>query len=137
MPTLKHRLIQISRLAVKEWRLLARNPHGLAVLFFMPAVFVLVMSFTLKNTLLVRVNIPIIGWVLEDTSPAARQWTQEWLERNTGHRFETREALLLALKTRQVEAGVIVRAPWLGQAWFSRRKAAHLNDAGCVVRQAS
>ena len=115
MPTLKHRLIQISRLAVKEWRLLARNPHGLAVLFFMPAVFVLVMSFTLKNTLLVRVNIPVIGWVLEDTTPAARQWTQEWLERNTGHRFETREALLLALKTRKVEAGVIVRAPWLGQ----------------------
>ena len=115
MQTIKHRLFQISRLAVKEWRLLARNPHGLAVLFFMPAVFVLVMSFTLKNTLLAKVNIPIIGWVLEDTTPAARQWTQEWLERNAGHRFETREALLLALKTRQVEAGVIVGAPWLGK----------------------
>ncbi len=115
MPAIKHRLIQISRLAVKEWRLLARNPHGLAVLFLMPAIFVLVMSFTLKNTLIAKVNIPIIGWVLEDTTPAARQWTQEWLERNAGHRFETREALLQALKTRQVEAGVIVRALWLGQ----------------------
>ena len=112
---LKRQLIQISRLAVKEWRLLARNPHGLAVLFFMPAIFVLVMSFTLKNTLIAKVHIPVIGWVLEDTTPAARQWTQEWLERNTGYRFETREALLIALKTRQVEAGVIVQTPWLGQ----------------------
>ena len=112
---LKRQLIQISRLAVKEWRLLARNPHGLAVLFFMPAIFVLVMSFTLKNTLIAKVNIPVIGWVLEDKTPAARQWTQEWLERNTGYRFETREALLIALKTRQVEAGVIVQTSWLGQ----------------------
>ncbi|MGB4117574.1 MAG: ABC transporter permease [Polaromonas sp.] len=115
MQTIKHRLIQISRLAVKEWRLLARNPHGLAVLFFMPAIFVLIMSFTLKNTLIAKVNIPVIGWLMEDTTPAAKQWTQEWLERNKGYRFETREALLLALKSRQIEAGVIVRAPWLGQ----------------------
>lgn len=114
MQTIKTRLIQISRLAVKEWRLLARNPHGLAVLFFMPAIFVLVMSFTLKNTLIAKVNIPVIGWLLEDTTPAAKQWTQEWLERNKGYRFETREALLLALKSRQIEAGVIVRTPWLG-----------------------
>ena len=115
MPTLAHRLIQIFRLAVKEWRLLLRNPHGLAVLFFMPAIFVLVMSFTLKNTLIARVDIPVIGWVLEDTGPAATQWTSEWLERYTGRRFETRQALLQALKSRQVEAGVIVRTPWLDQ----------------------
>ena len=115
MPTLAHRLIQIFRLAVKEWRLLLRNPHGLAVLFFMPAIFVLVMSFTLKNTLIARVDIPVIGWVLEDTGPAATQWTSEWLERYAGRRFETREALLQALKSRQVEAGVIVRTPWLDQ----------------------
>ncbi len=92
-----------------------RNPHGLAVLFFMPAIFVLVMSFTLKNTLIARVDIPVIGWVLEDTGTAATQWTSEWLERYAGRRFETREALLEALKSRQVEAGVIVRAPWLDQ----------------------
>lgn len=113
MQTLRHRLIQIFRLAVKEWLLLLRNPHGLAVLFFMPAAFVLVMSFTLKNTLLARVDIPVIGWVMEDTGPAATQWSEEWLERNTGYRFETRAALLRALKARQVAAGVIVRAPWL------------------------
>lgn len=115
MPTLAHRLIQTFRLAVKEWRLLLRNPHGLAVLFFMPAIFVLVMSFTLKNTLIARVDIPVIGWVLEDTGTAPTQWSSEWLERYTGRRFETREALLKALKSRQVEAGVIIRAPWLDQ----------------------
>ncbi len=115
MPFLMHRLIQIFRLSLKEWRLLFRNPHGLAVLFFMPAIFVLVMSFTLKNTLIARVDIPVIGWVLEDTGTSATQWTSEWLKRYTGQRFETREALLRALKSRQVEAGVIVRTPWLDQ----------------------
>ena len=42
---------QTLAIARKEWRLLLRNPHGLGVLFLMPAIFVLVMSFTLKNTL--------------------------------------------------------------------------------------
>ena len=85
------------------------------MLFLMPAVFVLVMSFTLKNTLLVRINIPVIGWVLEDTTPAARQWSQEWLDRHKGQRFETLDSLFLTLKSRQIEAAVIVHAPWLGQ----------------------
>jgi ABC-2 type transport system permease protein len=93
------RLTQVFRLVAKEWRLLLRNPHGLAAVFLMPAIFVLVMSFTLKNTLLTKVNIPVIGWLMEDKGPAANQWTAEWLERNKGLRFETREALLLALKT--------------------------------------
>ena len=50
-----HRMRQVARIAVKEWRLLLRNPHGLGVLFLMPAIFVLVMSFTLKNTLIAKV----------------------------------------------------------------------------------
>jgi ABC-2 type transport system permease protein len=75
----KQRLIQIVRLAAKEWRLLLRNPHGLAVLFVMPALFLLVMSFTLKNTLVESVDMPITGWVLEDTSPVALQWMREWM----------------------------------------------------------
>lgn len=115
MQILRRWLIQVFRLAVKEWRLLLRNPHGLAAVFFMPAVFVLVMSFTLKNTLLSKVEIPVIGWLLEDTGPAAVQWTSEWLDRNKGHRFQTREALLLALKAKQIEVGVIVHTPWLDQ----------------------
>jgi len=50
MSWLVRRRAQLLRLAAKEWRLLLRNPHGLAVLFVMPALFLLVMSFTLKNT---------------------------------------------------------------------------------------
>ena len=114
MSGLTHRSTQVLRLAVKEWRLLLRNPHGLAVLFLMPALFLLVMSFTLKNTLVERVDMPTTGWVLEDSSPAAVQWTREWMARNGGQRLESRNELQLALKSRRVEAGVIVRAPWLG-----------------------
>ena len=105
---------QIARLAIKEWRLLLRNPHGLAVLFMMPAIFVLVMSFTLKNTLIARVELPATGWVLEDSGPIARQWTGEWLARHGGRRFASRQELQSALKARQVEAGVVVKAPLLG-----------------------
>lgn len=104
------------RLAIKEWRLLLRNPHGLAVLFLMPAAFVLVMSFTLKNTLVAKVDLPVTGWVLEDKGAVVAQWTKEWLERNGGRRFESREALQAALKARQVEAGVVVAAPAAGAA---------------------
>jgi ABC-2 type transport system permease protein len=104
------------RLAAKEWKLLLRNPHGLAVLFLMPAVFVLVMSFTLKNTLVAKVDLPVTGWVLEDKGAMAGQWTKEWLERNGGRRFPSREALKAALKSRQVEAGVVVAAPAAGAA---------------------
>ena len=114
MSSAMHRLTQMLRLAAKEWRLLSRNPHGLAVLFLMPAIFVLVMSFTLKNTLVARIELPAAGWVLEDRSPAAAQWVSEWLARHGGQRFASRDALKVALKTRQVEAGVVVRESWLG-----------------------
>jgi ABC-2 type transport system permease protein len=99
------------RLAAKEWQLLLRNPHGLAVLFLMPAAFVLVMSFTLKNTLVAKVDMPVTGWVLEDKGAATAQWNKEWLQRHPGVSFASREALKAALKARQVEAGVVVVAP--------------------------
>jgi ABC-2 type transport system permease protein len=107
--------LQTVRLAAKEWRLLARNPNALGTLFLMPAIFVLVMSFTLKNTLIARIDLPKAGWVVEDTSPAAARWTSDWLAQHGGERFTSREALQAALKSRRVEAGVIVRAPWLGK----------------------
>ena len=107
--------MRILVLAAKEWRLLLRNPHALATLFAMPALFVLVMSFTLKNTLIARIDLPKAGWVVEDTSPAAARWTSDWLAQHGGERFASREALQAALKARRVEAGVIVRAGWLGK----------------------
>lgn len=116
MSRLVHRRAQLLRLAAKEWRLLLRDPHGLAVLFVMPALFLLVMSFTLKNTLVETVELPTTGWVLEDVGPPARRWHQEWMQgRPGGQTFASRRELQAALKARQVEAGVIVKAPWLGQ----------------------
>jgi ABC-2 type transport system permease protein len=103
-----HTLRQIARLAAKEWRLLLRNPHGLAVLFLMPGIFVLVMSFTLKNTLVQKVDLPRTGWVIEDKHPAAAQWSREWRERHGGTVFASRDELRDALKSRRIEAGVLV-----------------------------
>ncbi|HSW20752.1 MAG TPA: ABC transporter permease [Ramlibacter sp.] len=104
---------QVLAIAWKEWRLLSRNLHGLSALFLMPAIFVLVMSFTLKNTLTAKVDLPLAGWVQEDASPFATQWSREWLARHPGAVFADRAALQQALATRQVEAGVVVRAPLL------------------------
>ncbi|MDB5896798.1 MAG: transporter permease [Ramlibacter sp.] len=104
---------QILAVALKEWRLLSRNLHGLSALFLMPAIFVLVMSFTLKNTLTAKVDLPLAGWVQEDTTPFAAQWAREWQARHPGPRFASRAALQQALASRQVEAGVVVRAPLL------------------------
>lgn len=115
MGPLSHRLRQAWRLAAKEWRLLWRNPHGLAVLFLMPAIFVLVMSFTLKNTLVARIEMPSTGWVLEDGSPAAAQWAREWQARHGGQNLASRAELQAALTSRRVEAGIVVRSPWLGE----------------------
>lgn len=107
---------QILAVALKEWRLLSRNLHGLSALFLMPAIFVLVMSFTLKNTLTAKVDLPLAGWVQEDTSPFAQQWAREWLARHPGPRFASRAELQRALTTRQVEAGMVVRTPLLDPA---------------------
>jgi len=105
---------QALHIAVKEWRLLLRNPHGLAVLFLMPAAFILVMSFALKNTLAsANVPFPATGWVIEDTSPSASQWSAEWIARNGGERFASREKLQEALRSRTVQAGVVVLPQWL------------------------
>jgi ABC-2 type transport system permease protein len=114
MSSFRHSIAQVARLAVKEWRLLMRNPHGLAVLFLMPAVFVLIMSFTLKNTLVAKVDLPRSGWVMEDTTAIAGQWAKEWLQQHGGKRFGSREELQAALKSRDVQAGVVVKAPLLG-----------------------
>jgi ABC-2 type transport system permease protein len=99
---------KVLRLALKEWRLLLRNPHGLAVLFVMPAIFVLIMSFTLKNTLTSNVELPKTGWVLEDASPVVAHWNKEWLSRHGGDVFASREQLRAALESRRVDAGVVV-----------------------------
>ncbi|MBS0447474.1 MAG: ABC transporter permease [Proteobacteria bacterium] len=103
------------RIAAKEWRLLRRNPHGLAVLFLMPAAFVLVMSFALKNALTAAIELPPTGWVVEGDQPIAQQWAGEWIAKHAGTRFDTRRQLQDALRAGRVQAGVVVRAQWLDE----------------------
>lgn len=107
---------QIIHLVLKEWRLLLRNPQGLATLFLMPAVFVLVMSFTLKNTLSTAIELPSTGWVLEQTNAASAQWARQWQARHGGTAFTSRAQLQQALATHQVQAGVIVGLALPGQS---------------------
>ena len=112
--------------------MLSRNPHGLAALFLMPAIFLLVMSFALKNTLTsADIALPRTGWVVEDSSPLAMRWASDWIERNGGQRFGSRAQLQDALRARRVEAGVIVRDGWVSpesalradriELWLSNR----------------
>jgi ABC-2 type transport system permease protein len=127
-----HALKQAVVIARKEWRLLSRNPHGLAALFLMPAIFLLVMSFALKNTLTsADIALPPTGWLVEDPSPLAMRWASDWIERNGGQRFGSRAQLQDALRARRVEAGVIVRDGWVSpesalradriELWLSNR----------------
>ena len=46
----------------------------------MPAVFVLIMSLTLKNTLVEGVALPRLGWTLETDSRAAHAWAVRRME---------------------------------------------------------
>lgn len=113
MTKLRHHLHRILKIALKEWIQLSRNPHGLAVLFLMPAVFVLIMSFTLKNTLTAKIDMPTTGWVLENDSPQASRWMQEWLTRNGGKQYQTRNELRDAIVSNTVQSGVVVLKPWI------------------------
>lgn len=108
-------VVQLARLVAKDWRLLSRDLHGLAVLFLMPAAFVLVMSFALKNTLVAAVEMPKTGWLLDDGGPAASQFARDWMARHGAERVASRAELLAALRERRLDAGVVVRASWLDQ----------------------
>ena len=105
----------VLRIAAKEWRLLMRNPHGLAVLFLMPAAFVLVMSFALKNTLTASVDLPPTAWLVEAPDPAATQWAKEWSQAHGSEQVTSRKELARALRARRVLAGVIVKSDWMNE----------------------
>ena len=113
MPPIRHYLHQILMIARKEWTLLFRNPHGLAVLFLMPAIFVLVMSFTLRNTLTTQIDMPTTGWVLENGSRQAKLWAQQWLDRYDARMYATRHDLRNAIASGEVQSGVLVLGSWL------------------------
>ncbi|NLZ11255.1 ABC transporter permease [Neopusillimonas aromaticivorans] len=114
MAKINHYLHQTLVIAKKEWTLLLRNPHGLAVLFLMPAIFVLVMSFTLKNTLTTQIDMPKTGWLLENDSPQAKRWMQEWFDKYGGSSYTSRDTLRHAIASGDVQSGVLVLTTWLG-----------------------
>jgi hypothetical protein len=64
--------------------------------------------------------LPQTGWLVEDPSPVAMQWSDDWIARNGGQRFASRQQLQDALRTRRVEAGVIVLEGWIGPASLPR-----------------
>ena len=61
-------------LVIKELRCLGRDWHGLMVLFLMPAAFILIMSFALKDTFKPELN--VLGDPLIVASPSEEL---EWL----------------------------------------------------------
>ena len=99
---------QAFHIAVKEWKLLLRNPHGLAVLFLMPSIFLFVLSFSVKDTLTAPVELPVTGWFVKTDSNATRHWASEWQKQHGGKSFSSSDALLQALKHRTIDAGVLV-----------------------------
>jgi ABC-2 type transport system permease protein len=102
---------QALAIAAKEWRVLVRNPHALVTLFVMPALFLLVMSFALRDTVAGRADLPATGWVQEDGSAFATAWAGGWLAQHPAQRYVSRRELLQALKDKRVAAGVVVTAP--------------------------
>jgi ABC-2 type transport system permease protein len=107
------RLRRVAALGAKEWHLLLRNPHGLGAVFLMPALFLLVMSLTLKNSLVENVPMPATGWLLLDEGRAAQHWTRLWQERHGGVTFTSATDLIVALKHERVRAGVVINSPWM------------------------
>ena len=62
----------------KELIALSRDPHGLAALFIMPMVFIVIMSLALKD--IYAPPISSLGYAIaqHDDSPAAQQFVREW-----------------------------------------------------------
>jgi ABC-2 type transport system permease protein len=97
----------------KEWRVLARDRHGLAVLFIMPAVFILIMSLALRDAMDPdRATLEYL-WLDQDGSYFAQEIDQalaakDSLVRVTGSADEA--ALLARLRAGDAPFGVRIAA---------------------------
>ena len=65
-------------LAKKELQALSRDVHGLAALFLMPMVFIIVMSMALKDVYTPKVQALRYAVVNQDGSPSAQALLQAW-----------------------------------------------------------
>lgn len=74
----------------KELLLLTRDPHGLLLLFVMPAVFVLIMTFALQNQYAMSQDVELDFYLLnEDDSGLSRAFVRELSTLSPLHRIET------------------------------------------------
>ncbi len=74
----------------KELLLLARDPHGLLLLFVMPAVFVLIMTFALQNQYAMTQKVELDFYLVnEDGSGLSRAFARQLATVSPLHRVET------------------------------------------------
>ncbi len=101
-------------LLIKDWRCLRHDRHGLAALFFMPALFILIMSLVMQEAMSYdhQPQLPAIGII--NQAPAAlghRQLAKRLHAELSGRVFTDQAALLTALQTKDISIGIILSSP--------------------------
>ena len=71
-------LTMLRALIGKELIALSRDPHGLAALFIMPMVFIVIMSLALKDIYAPPISGMSYAFLQSDDTPAAQQFVKEW-----------------------------------------------------------
>ena len=104
-PSLRGRIVKprvVWSLLIKDWRCLRHDRHGLAALFIMPALFILIMSLVMQEAMSYdhQPQLPAIGII--NQAPAAlghRQLAKRLQAELSGRVFTDQAALLTALQT--------------------------------------
>lgn len=97
----------------KEWLALARDWHGLLVLFVMPATFILIMSLALRDAIHPEhLTPPAVALVVQDSSPAGRHFAlslreeqRAWTIRQQAGRLDDVRA---AVHSGELRAAIVV-----------------------------
>lgn len=97
----------------KEWLALARDWHGLMVLFVMPAVFILIMSLALRDAIQPE-NLPppAVALVALDSSPAGKLLAQSVREESRAWKVQRTatelNSLRQALRSGELRAAIVI-----------------------------
>ncbi|MBT9567681.1 MAG: ABC transporter permease [Thiobacillus sp.] len=101
-------------LLYKEILALSRDPHALAALFLMPAIFIVVMSLALKNMYTPAIDRLAYGMDVRETTPLTKRLVTRW-EQTHGAAVPLRADWPVALQRGQL-AYVLVIEPGLSDA---------------------
>jgi len=105
---------QISSLLVKDWRCLLHDRHGLAALFIMPALFILIMSLVMQEAMSYDAlpQMPPIG-IINRTPDASghRQMTKRLQADLSARLFTDQAALLAALEAKRIGIAIVLSSP--------------------------